>query len=126
MSLENVMHFVVRIVTDEFAYPALLSILAVLARVAARIDHVRSRRASDGMITRGERSLATLYAVYGASAAVLVGLALTVEIAADHRVIATLYSVGISLYLCLLNRWSRNKLIVATFLLSKREHPADQ
>ena len=70
---------------------------------------------------RGEISINMFYATYGIVSGILIGLALSVEVAVGHRTFLVLLNAFVSAYLCLVNEWFRNHLLSDFQWLSKRE-----
>jgi hypothetical protein len=73
-------------------------------------------------VKRGEPSMSKFYAAYGIASGTLIGLALTVEVASEHRTIAVLFNAFVPAYLCLVNGWFRNQLLFGIQWLSEREN----
>ena len=73
-------------------------------------------------VTRGEHSMAKFYGAYGVISGVLVALALTVKCAEDYRTLTVFFNIFVSVYLCLVNGWFRNKLLSWVVSLTAREN----
>ena len=72
-------------------------------------------------IERGKESMAIFYGSYAALSGILVGLCLSVDVAKGYRVLCVLGDTVIITYLCLLNPWSRNKILKWVHYLKKLE-----
>ena len=72
-------------------------------------------------VTRGDGTMGRFYAAYGVTSGLLIGLALSVDVAAGHRTVFTLLNAAVPAYLCLINVWFRNKLLGWFLWLKKRE-----
>jgi hypothetical protein len=84
-----------------------------------------AERATSGVhpsVTRGEGSMGKFYAAYGLASGTLIGLALSIEVAAGYRTVAVLFNAAVPAYLCLINGWFRNQLLFGIQWLSKREN----
>jgi hypothetical protein len=120
--------------SDSIWFPALEIFLFVFAVFAAWKDWRSQRRAGSDKagtgglvdsvqadVIRGPVSMGTFYGAYGAITAVLVALAINVDVAKDHRVFFVLFNVVVAAYVCLLNGWVRNRLIGWTGKVAKLE-----
>lgn len=111
--------------SDTIFFPVLEGGLVLLCVVAAllwqRVQSLERRNGLSASIKRGEVSMGKFYAAYGVTSGLLVGLALSVEAASGHRVFFTFLNASISAYLCLVNGWSRNKLLSSLAWLQRRE-----
>ena len=110
--------------TDEYLFPAIEVGLALLCLWAFVTERLVFRRSSEAMasVDRGDKSMALFYGAYGVMSAVLVAIALQVRCAEDYRTIAVLFNSVAPAYLCVINGWSRNRLLGCIVAFSKREH----
>jgi hypothetical protein len=111
---------------DAYLYPVLQFLLALFCVCAIIMERrtIRGRSQSGvraGAI-RGENSMGKFYAVYAGISGILVALALAVDCVDKYRTAAVTFNVLLSAYLCLLNRWFRNKLVGWVGSLSQREN----
>ena len=63
-------------------------------------------------IKRGDQSLNIFHGAYALLTGIFVLLATSAEPAKDHRVLFVLFNTSLIFYLCYLNRWFRNWLIL--------------
>ena len=103
---------------SQFALLAFL-IFVILMDVVRR---VRTRKGFDGLVTRGDKSMAVFYGAYGVFTTVLVAVVVSVDYAENHRTLFVFFDVAAVAYACLWNAWFRDKLIAWTNALPKREH----
>jgi hypothetical protein len=112
--------------SDTLMFPALeiaLLGLCVYARYRNTLLRADPRDAGiSGSVKRGEISMGKFYAAYGIASGTLIGLALSVEVASEHRTIAVLFNAFVPAYLCLVNGWFRNQLLSGIQWLSEREN----
>lgn len=111
--------------SDAYLFPllqGLLILFLVLAIIMAFIARMRAH--FDGArvsVTRGEKSMGIFYGIYAAVSGLFVALCLSVDWAKDYRVAWVLLDTLIASYLCLLNRWFRNKLLALAVWLTEIE-----
>ena len=80
-----------------------------------------SKGAVSASIERGKESIAIFYGVYISMSGLLVAICLSVEFIKDYRIIWVIIDVLIAAYICILNPWSRNKLIGLSRQIKKIE-----
>jgi hypothetical protein len=114
------------VLSDRFWFPAVQVSLAAFLVFAFIRDAYQKHKAGDGpvhgTVTRGKASMALFYGAYVAITSIFVGLTLAVETAKGYRVSLVVFDVLAVAYLCLLNRWCRNKLVELSIRLPKAEH----
>ena len=112
--------------SDTFMFPALEIALLGLCVYARRRNTLARADPRDvgisGSVKRGEISMGKFYAAYGIASGILIGLALSVEVASEHRTIAVLFNAFVPSYLFLVNGWFRNQLLSGIQWLSEREN----
>jgi urea transporter len=73
------------------------------------------------IVTRSETSMQKFYGLYAVVNGLLVALCLTVNVIESHRVFWVLVDTALAVYVCLLNPWFRNVLLVWAEKLTKIE-----
>ena len=122
---DRILCWILEFLSDRILFWILEGMVVGFVLLAAAKDWKARRNAGRGGATlsvkRSAASGGKFYGAYGAATAVLVAIALQVEVAKDHRVVLVLLNVGVVAYLCLLNSWFRNKLVGWTTRLSELE-----
>jgi hypothetical protein len=111
--------------SDKILFPLAQALLIAFVVLAIAISWWHALRAGRGRVslevTRCRESMALFYGAYVAITGLFVALSLSVEIAAEHRVFWAVLDTALIAYVCLLNRWFRNKLVGWFVELTKLE-----
>jgi hypothetical protein len=106
------------LVKDSNMFFLIQACLVLLFFVSMINNFSANRRALKGRgvtitlsVTRGDESMAKFYGAYLAINGVLIAICLSVETAKDYRIFWVVVDSFIPAYLCILNPWSRNKLL---------------
>jgi hypothetical protein len=113
------------LLSDAVLFAVLQVGLVVFVLSAVLRNWIAERRAGPGeptlRVTRSERSMSRFYATYAAINGLLVAICLSVDVAANHRVVWVLLDTALVAYVCLINPWFRNLLVEWSIRLPKIE-----
>ena len=103
------------IATDRVMFSVLQVVLITVFFIALAKETWAKHRAGKGSATlsveRGKESMAKFYGAYLAINGLLIAICLSVEVVKGYRIFWVVIDTLIPAYICILNPWSRNKLI---------------
>ena len=113
------------VTSDALWFPLLQGVTLAAGAISAFQEWRAQKRAGRGGATlrvgRGPESMALLYGASAFATGVLVAICLSVEVAANHRVLWVIVDTAATAYVCVLNPWSRNLLLGYADRLTKLE-----
>jgi len=113
------------IASDLKTFAVLQAILSAIFLVSWVNEMLAGRRAGKGgtklSVGRGKESMEIFYGVYLAISGVLIAICLSVDAVKGYRIFWAIFDSLILLYVCILNPWSRNKLVGWAVALRKLE-----
>jgi uncharacterized membrane protein len=111
--------------TDEVFFYALQSAVILFVGIAVCLDLLQRIRAGGSNLTmhvkRSDTSVNYFYTTFAVLSAILAGICLSTAFPLAIRVGWLLIDVLLIAYLCLLNRWFRNKTLGVVRWISQRE-----
>lgn len=122
IKLESISKYLLLITSDSILFRILqLSLILIFffTLINMHIDKLKFGR--NLQVERSSASMNILYGTYAGLNGLLVALCLSVEISSNYRIFWTLFDTAISIYICLINPWSRNKIIKWANNLTKIE-----
>jgi hypothetical protein len=108
--------------SDAVLFWVLQAGLVLFALFVAVVARLPGRGGPTVQIKRGGTSMGYFYATYAAISGLLVAICLSVDVAKDHRVFWVLVDTIAVGYICVVNKWFRNRLVGFAIYLSEREH----
>ena len=101
--------------SDDVLFWVLQALIFLVTLAAFIANKVAEHRAGKGGVTlsvkRGNESMSLFYGSYVALNGLLVALCLSVDVVEGYRVLWVLLDTIAPAYVCILNPWSRNKLL---------------
>jgi len=95
-----------------WALQAFLFLAAIVAFIANKAAEYRAGKGGATLsVTRGHESMSLFYGSYVALNGLFVALCLSVEVIEGYRIFWVLLDTLAPAYICILNPWSRNKLL---------------
>ncbi|MCX7093050.1 MAG: hypothetical protein NTY50_06320 [Methylobacter sp.] len=102
--------FLLYIVSDDFLFWLLQGLVLSLA-VIAFVKKIGIKPNPAFKLTRARGTIVLFYNSYLAINALLLGYCLSVDVADGYKIIFGIIDTAFPAYICLYNRWSRNKLL---------------
>jgi hypothetical protein len=108
---------------DKISFWILQGVVLATFLLALVKEWIARRRSGKGgatlIVTWGEGTMAKFYGAYLTASGLLVSICLSTDVIAEYRVFWVVFDSAVVLYLCLLNPWFRNNLILWSNSLAK-------
>jgi hypothetical protein len=123
--MDTLLGILLSLASDKMMF-SLLQVALVCAFFIALVNKYMAQwRAGKGSLTlavkRGSGSMSKFYGAYIALNGLLVAICLSVDTTEGYQIFWVLFDTLIPAYLCILNSWSRNKLIGCSHVVSEIE-----
>jgi len=113
--MESFLNSLFCVTSDGVLFWVLQALILFTALAAFIANKVAERRAGKGGATlsvkRGNESMSLFYGSYVALNGLLITLCLSVDVVEGYRMLWVIFDTVVAAYVCILNPWSRNKLL---------------